>query len=133
MEDAFGIGCSQLDTDGTMEFLQRVVEPTDWLLVRVILSTRIPSFFSLHADSVCMMDHDPGSNLDSAVTDQAQLLTENAKLFLSFVDLSATCGLISRASEAFGMMTQAAYSSHKISAALQQRSVPSCLDVGGHT
>ena len=59
MKDVFGMRSSQLGTDSTMELLQRIVQPTDWLLVRVIPSTWIPPFFPLHADSVCMMDHPP--------------------------------------------------------------------------
>ena len=85
---------SQLGTDSPMELLQRIVQPTDWFLVRVILGTWIPSFFPLHADSVCVMDHAPSSNLHTAVTNQAQLLRQHAKLLLRFVDLGAACGLI---------------------------------------
>ena len=123
---------SQLGTDSTMELLQRIVQPTDWFLVWVILSTWIASFLPLHADSVCVMDHAPSSNLHTAVTNQAQLLRQHAKLLLRFVDLGSTCGLIGRALEPFRMMAQAARGGDKISATLQQRRVPLCLDISGH-
>ena len=61
-----------------MELLQCIVQSADWILIRVIFSTWIPSFFSLYADSVCVMDHAPGSNLHSAVANQAQLLRKHA-------------------------------------------------------
>jgi hypothetical protein len=74
MKDVFGIRSSQLGADSSMELLQRIVQPTDWLLVRVVPGTWISPFFPLHADSVRMMDHAPGCNLHTAVTNQAQLL-----------------------------------------------------------
>lgn len=65
----FGIRSPQLRADSAMKFLKRIIKSAYGLTIGVLVSTWIPSFFPMQANSVCVMHHAPGGNLDSVVTD----------------------------------------------------------------
>ena len=118
MRDVFSTGSPQLCPDRTVELLKCIIKTADRPLTWVLLAAWIPSFLSLNSDGIGVVDHAPGSNLDTFAANEAQLLGQGAELFLRLIKLGAAPILIGGPPEPLRMVAQASCGRHEVRAAL---------------